>query len=66
MVSPQEAERSEMKEKLDKEKIRKLLEEADRKWMKNHSGSWHYSDHLDFQTDYLVKKYNIRREKKQK
>lgn len=54
-----------MTEKLDKEKIRKLLEEADRKWMNSHSGSWHYSDHLDFQADYLVKKYD-RREKKQK
>lgn len=55
-----------MTEKLDRKKIRKLLEEADRKWMNSHSGSWHYSDHLDFQADYLVKKYGGGREKKQK
>jgi len=53
-----------MTEKLDREKIRKLLEKADRKWLDKHSGSWHYSEHLDFVADYLVRKYNIGKEKK--
>jgi len=54
-----------MKEKLDKGKIRQLLEEADRKWMKEHPGpGWRYSEHLDFVAEYLTKRYNGRRERK--
>ena len=53
-----------MKEKLDKERIRQLLEEADRKWMNNHSDSWRYSEHLDYVAGYLVKKYNNGRGKR--
>lgn len=49
---------------LDKETIRQLLEEADRKWWDKHSGSCHYSEHLDFVAEYLVKRYNNGRGKR--
>ena len=46
-----------MAEKLDKERIRQLLEEADQKWFKNHSGEFKYLEHLEFVAEHLARHY---------
>lgn len=47
-----------MAEKLDRERIKQLLEEADRKWFANHGGKFAYQEHLEFLASYLVANYN--------
>ena len=44
--------------KLDREKIRQLLEEADRKWFSKNLGRFDYKAHLDFVADYVVNNYH--------
>ena len=44
-------------EKLDKERIRELLQKADGKWFARHKGQFNYQEHLDFTADYIVKHY---------
>ena len=55
-----------MAEELDREKIRKLLEEADNKWFTNKARGFDYQGHLDFVAYYLVKNYNNKRDKRKK
>lgn len=50
-----------MAEELDRERVRKLLEEADRKWFANHSGQFKYQEHLEFLADFLAANYNRKR-----
>jgi len=45
------------REKLDKVRIRELLQKADDKWYAQHSGRFNYQSHLDFVADYIVKHY---------
>ena len=51
-------------EKLEKERVRQLLERADQKWFKDHSGEFKYQEHLDFTAEYLAKHYNSGNTKK--
>jgi hypothetical protein len=44
--------------KLDKDRISKLLSEADTKWFKSHSGQYNYREHLDFTADYISRNYD--------
>ena len=46
------------REKLDRQRIRQLLQEADDKWYAKHSGNFNYQSHLDFVADYIAKHYN--------
>jgi len=49
-----------MAEKLDYQKVRHLLEEADRKWFASHSTSFNYQDHLDFVAKHVAQNYGER------
>lgn len=48
--------------KLDKNRILELLAAADRKWYNSqsdhHSHQYNYREHLEFNADYIVKKYD--------
>lgn len=45
-------------EKLDQQRIRQLLQDADDSWYKVHKAGYHYQEHLDFVAAYIVKHYN--------
>lgn len=45
-------------EKLDQQRIRQLLQEADDKWFTAHFGHYNYHDHLDFVAIYIARNYN--------
>ena len=48
-----------MVEKLDKDRISKLLREADEKWFSKHSSQKYlYLEHIDFLSEYLARNYN--------
>jgi len=44
-------------EGLDEKRVRELLQEADDKWFRQHSGKYEYEGHLDFVADYIAKNY---------
>jgi phage anti-repressor protein len=46
---------------LNKEQVEKILREADRKWFKEHTGEYKYSEHIEFVADYLSRHYRERR-----
>lgn len=43
--------------KLDQTKIQDLLEGADKRWFKNHSGQFNYREHLAFTAEHIAKNY---------
>jgi hypothetical protein len=49
--------------KLDRERVRELLREADDKWYLQHSGKYEYQGHLDFVADYIARNYHKPRKK---
>lgn len=51
------------KEKLDQDRIRQLLKEADDRWYASHRGAFNYQSHLDFVAAYIGKHYNRVKEK---
>lgn len=45
-------------EQLDKNKVLRLLAEADTKWYNSHSGKFNYKEHLEYVADYVAKNYH--------
>lgn len=51
-------------EKLDKERIKYLLQKADDKWFNSPPKKGDYHAHLSFTADYIAKNYNKESKKK--
>jgi len=47
-----------MPEKLDKEKVLRLLAEANTLWFKSRLGTFDFQEHLKFTAEYIVRNYN--------
>jgi len=46
-----------MPEKLDREKVLRLLAEADTWWFLSHSGTFDYQEHLKYIAEYVANNY---------
>jgi len=42
---------------LNKEIIKELIRESDKKWFSHHSGEYKYEAHLEFTADYVSRRY---------
>jgi len=53
-----------MVEKLDTDRLKLVLQEADNTWFRDHSGDFNYQKYLDFVAEYVSKNYNRKSRRK--
>jgi hypothetical protein len=46
--------------KLDGPELERLIRRADTRWFAEHSGQFHYEEHVKYTADYIVRNYKVK------